>query len=72
MAMQKYITRTFEVLTGKKMIPDYSTMTFQEQEVTLIDPEEVPLDIVSREVNTVKARMPIETFFANAEKIIVK
>ena len=70
--MQKYITRTFDVTNGKKMVPDFLTMTFQEQEVTLIDPEEIPHDVVVTEQHTIKARMPLETFFQNAEKIIVK
>lgn len=70
--MQKYITRTFDVVTGKKMVPDYQTMTFQEQEVTLIDAEEIPHDVVVSEQHTIKARMPLETFYANSEKIIVK
>ena len=69
--MQKYITRTFEVAIGKKMVPDFQNMTFNEQEVTLIDPEEIPHDVVVTEQLTMKARMPLETFFANAEKIIV-
>ena len=70
--MQKYITRTFDVTTGKKMVPDFLTMTFQEQEVTLIDPEEIPHDVVVTEQHTIKARRPLETFYQNAEKIIVK
>lgn len=70
--MQKYITRTFEVTKGKKMVPDFLTMTFNEEEVTLIDPEEIPHDVVVLEQHTVKARMPLETFYSNAEKIIVK
>lgn len=70
--MQKYITRTFNVTTGKKMVPDFQTMTFNEQEVTLIDPEEIPHDVVVTDQHVMKARMPLETFFANAEKIIVK
>ena len=70
--MQKYITRTFEVVTGKKMVPDFQTMTFQEQDVTLIDPDEIPVDIVSRETHTVRARMPLETFYQNSEKLIIK
>lgn len=70
--MQKYITRTFEVTTGKKMVPNFQNMTFEEQEVTLIDPEEIPHDVVVTEQHTVKARMPLETFFGNAEKIVLK
>lgn len=69
--MQKYITRTFDVILGKKMVPDFQTMTFREQEVTLIDAEEIPHDVVVTENHTMKVRMPLETFFANGEKIIV-
>ena len=70
--MQKYITRTFDVTIGKKMVPDFQNMTFNEQEITLIDPEEIPHDVVVTEQHVMKARMPLETFYSNAEKIVLK
>jgi hypothetical protein len=69
--MQKYITRTFEVKTGVKMEPDFTTKTFREMAVTLIDTETVPADTRIDRVDTVKVRMPIEDFFNAGEKILI-
>lgn len=69
--MQKYITRTFKVFYGIKMVPNYQTATFEQQDVTLIDPEEIPHDVVITDQHIVKAKMPIETFFMNSEKVIL-
>ena len=69
--MQKYITRTFKVVTGIKMVPNYQTATFEQKEITLIDPEEIPHDVVVTDTAIVKSKMPIETFFMNSEKILV-
>ena len=67
--MQKFVTRTFHVVEGEKLIPDFTTATFQREHVTLIDPEQVPSDVTIQEEHDVKARMPLETFYANSEKL---
>lgn len=69
--MQKYITRTFKVFKGIKMVPNYQTATFEQQDVTLIDPEEIPHDVVITDQSIVKAKMPVETFYMNSEKILI-
>ena len=69
--MQKYITRTFEVKTGVKLEPDFTTKTFREVAVTLIDTETIPADTRIDRVDTIKVRMPIEDFFNAGEKILI-
>lgn len=69
--MQKYITRTFEVKTGVKLEPDFTTKTFREVAVTLIDTETVPADTRIDWTDTIKVRMPIEDFFNAGEKILI-
>ena len=69
--MAKYITRTFRVHEGKKMVANFDTMTFDEQPVILIDCEELPNDVkVDKDYNC-KVRMPIETFFNSGERITI-
>lgn len=69
--MQKYITRTFNVKTGVKLEPDYTTQTFREVNVTLIDAEKVPADVRIDKEEIVKARMPLDDFFNASEKILI-
>ena len=67
--MQKFITRTFNVKTGVRMVPNYQSKSFDEIQVTLIDVEQVPENTRIDMECTVKVRMPIGKFFELGEKI---
>ena len=67
--MAKYITRTFHVHEGKKMLPDYESMKFVELPTTLIDCDELPENFVPDREYNCKVRMPVETFFHSGERV---
>ena len=67
--MAKYITRTFHVHEGKKMLPDYESMKFVELPTTLIDCDERPENFVPDREYNCKVRMPVETFFHSGERV---
>lgn len=70
--MTKYITRTFHVHEGKKMVPDYESMRFVELPTMLIDCEELPENFILDKDYICKVRMPVETFFNSGERIEIK
>lgn len=70
--MAKYITRTFKVTEGRKMVPNFESMTFEETPVILLDCEEVPKDVTVDKESLCKVRMPVESFFNAGERIEIK
>ena len=68
---RKYITRTFNVKTGTKLVPNYDNRCFDEVKETLIDCEEIPADVCIEKEEIVLVKMPVEVFFNNGEKILV-
>lgn len=66
--MKKTINRTFLVKTGKQLVPNYETRSFDEQDVTFFDKEPVPENVRIDSVATIRATMPLEKFFVLADK----
>lgn len=66
--MKKTINRTFLVKTGKQLVPNYETRSFDEQDVTYFDNEPIPENVRVDSIATIRASMPLEKFFELADK----
>ena len=66
--MKKTINRTFLVKTGKELVPNFDSRTFEEKSVTFFDNDPVPENVMIESVATVRASMPLDKFFEIADK----